>query len=191
MQRLTRAFGLLLMCALLAVSAMVLLAQEEMPGAVACRLPLSASVQIGLSTGTVYEGELVFLANTRGDLVGRFERNDGTTVNVFGHVEGRAIALGFEFEAQTEEITGSYMFATGVTRNPVFGSTDCGRVLGGTFTGPREGDLGGWEGYCVAAEQVDADSDPAVAELLEVIANDPSFAPAFGLVETQYVCSSG
>jgi hypothetical protein len=125
------------------------LAQEQMSEAVKCVIPFKAAVNVGPSSGTALEGNLMIEVDGAGDLQGQLEMESGEPIPVFGQVVGRAISLIFELEPTTESAVGSYIFGTGTTRNPIQTDPLCGTALGGTFAGPEEGDTGDWAGFCV------------------------------------------
>lgn len=130
-------------------SGTIALAQEQPAESVSCSLPFRATVNVGPSQGTVLEGDLIFDVDMTGDLQGQLEMEDATAIPVFGQVVGRAISLIFELEPGSEDSAGSYIYGTGTTRNPILEDPQCGTVLGGTFAGPEEGDMGDWKGLCI------------------------------------------
>jgi len=112
-----------------------------------CNLDFSATVRRGVSANTTLAGQLSFDLATDGSITGNLTEKDGTQIAVAGQVIGRAISVAFQIKPfdLSKGDKGSYIFGSGVAFDPITGN-DCGGVMGGTFSGPQDGDGGDWGG---------------------------------------------
>jgi hypothetical protein len=133
-------FGLaLLMLAIGAFFAQSALAQQTQGGV--CSLPFKATVRVGPSAGTALNGTFEFSLDGTGALTGALKQDQQPDVPVVGQVVGRAIHL--VLDLSTADKPGLWVFGVGTALDPVNTDT-CGKVLGGPFVGPTEGDSGDW-----------------------------------------------
>lgn len=101
-----------------------------------------ATVRQGPSMGTQLEGELHLGIDDSGGLIGSFLANDGTSMDVVGQANGRAINLAIA--AGTDENgEAAWIFGVGTLINNI---SECAGVVGGPFVGPQAGDTGDWLG---------------------------------------------
>jgi hypothetical protein len=95
------------------------------------------TVRLGPDKDKVWQGHLRFAVDAMGAVTGMLEQTSGETIGVSGTVTGQSITLVFDLG------DGKYVIGTGglnkdVRNNPT--------IMGGTLSGPNEGDIGDW-GY--------------------------------------------
>lgn len=106
-------------------------------GVLSCGLDFEVAVRHGPSAGLRLKGDLFFSFDRSGALRGDFTPTGGSRVPTVGQVQGRTMGLVFSFGGE------EYVWGTGSAAQPIFG-LDCGAVIGGTFAGPKDGDIGDW-----------------------------------------------
>ena len=109
-----------------------------------CTWNFDATVRQGPSVGTALKGELTLGIGTDGALNGSLVTKDMGTIAVVGQANGHAVNLGFELQKGDEKTEGLYVFGTGTAWTHVTPDTHCGGIMGGTFAGPKLGDIGDW-----------------------------------------------
>jgi hypothetical protein len=95
------------------------------------------TIRLGPDTGEVWQGLLTLDIAADGAMSGTLEQSSGETLPVSGTVTGQSITLVFELS------DGKYVIGTGGLNRDIH---DNPTVLGGTLSGPNEGDIGDW-GY--------------------------------------------
>jgi hypothetical protein len=100
----------------------------------------TAVVRQGPTRGMILAGKLRLRASRDGAVDGSVVSNDGAVlVNLVGQVNGHALYLTFDLGYSGR--TRTRMFAVG-TLSTAF--PDCTGAMGGSLTGPQDGDLGDW-----------------------------------------------
>lgn len=116
-------------------------AQDATPAAGSgdvCMQEFTATVRQGPSAGTTLTGILQLPATETGAIDnGVLWLADEESVDVVGQATGRLIGLVFTVA------DGQTIYGTGVMENAL---AECGGGMGGTFSGPTEGDSGDWIG---------------------------------------------
>jgi len=117
-----------------------------------CNMDFSATVRQGPSAKTTLAGTLSFDLASDGSITGQLTEKDGSQITMAGQVVGRAISVAFQLKPfdLSKGDKGSYIFGTGTAFNPINGN-DCGGAMGGTFSGPQDGDDGDWFVFCLPA----------------------------------------
>jgi|SRR5579859_1826477 len=136
-----------------AVSSNLIANAQTKPTALAtCKLDFSATVRQGPSVNTTQAGTLSFGLAADGSLSGKLTEKDGSQIVMAGQVNGRAINVAFQLKPfdLAKGDKGSYIFGTGTAFDPINGD-DCGGEMGGTFSGPQDGDDGDWISTCDGA----------------------------------------
>jgi hypothetical protein len=115
-----------------------------------CSTTFTATVRQGPSTNTTLSGTLSLDLSSDGSVTGQLTEKDGTHVAVAGQVIGRAISIALQLKPfdLAKGDKGSYIFGTGTAFDPINGN-DCGGAMGGTFSGPQDGDEGDWASVCL------------------------------------------
>jgi hypothetical protein len=94
------------------------------------------TVRLGPDAGAVWQGLLTLNVTTDGAISGTLEEATGT-ISVSGTVTGQSITLVFAF-ADGKHVIGTGGLNRAINKQPSF--------MGGTLSGPSEGDIGDW-GY--------------------------------------------
>jgi hypothetical protein len=101
-----------------------------------CVVPFEATVRLGPSAGLALQGVLTLQIEPDGRIdTGTFALADGSTIQVIGQANGRAINLFFDLE------DGAFIAGVGTAQYDI---RECRGAMGGPFTGPLPGDLGDW-----------------------------------------------
>lgn len=99
-----------------------------------------AMVRQGPTRGMILAGRLRLRADYNGEVVGTIVSPDNAVlVHLSGTVVGRALNL--TFDLGYSGYTRTRMFAVGTLTTPF---PDCTGAMGGTITGPQDGDIGDW-----------------------------------------------
>jgi hypothetical protein len=109
-----------------------------------CTWKFEATVRVGPNTGTSFAGTLTVEIDKHGALSGPLTTTDDQAIPMVGQVTGRAINLAFELQKPEGETPGRYLFGTGTAWTPIASAIQYGGVMGGTFAGPDEGNIGDW-----------------------------------------------
>ncbi len=122
----------LLLALMLALSVVVAQNQTQLSG------KFVGTVRLGPDKGMSWKGILKLSVASSGAVSGVLERSGAASVKVSGTAMGQSITLVFD-------LGGKYVFGTGglnrdIRQNPT--------ALGGTLSGPAEGDIGDW-GYAI------------------------------------------
>ncbi len=112
--------------------------------ATSCNWNFQGIVRVGPSTGTAVQGTLTVQVGKDGDLSGSLATSDNKTIGMVGQLTGRAINVAFEYQKPTASAPGQYIFGSGTFWTPVSSTNPCGDNMGGTFSGPQDGDIGDW-----------------------------------------------
>jgi hypothetical protein len=94
------------------------------------------TVRLGPDAGTVWQGLLILNVAANGEITGTLKDSTGT-LKVSGTVTGQSITLVFDL-GDSKYVIGTGGLNKDVRNNPT--------IMGGTLSGPNEGDIGDW-GY--------------------------------------------
>lgn len=97
----------------------------------------TGTVRLGPDMGAVWQGLLTLSVAADGTLAGTLEQPTGETIIVSGTAIGQSITLIFDLG------DGNYVIGTGGLNRNIH---DHPTIMGGTLSGPNEGDIGDW-GY--------------------------------------------
>ncbi len=97
-----------------------------------------ATVRLGPDKDMVWKGVLKLSVDASGAVSGTLETPGATVVKVSGTVVNHSVTLVFD-------LGGKYIFGTGGIDYDIFHDP---KIMGGTLSGPGEGDIGDW-GYAI------------------------------------------
>jgi hypothetical protein len=95
----------------------------------------TGTVRLGPNAGLVFQGNLTLSLGAGGAVKGTLVRPDGPPIAVTGTVVGQAITWVFDLGG------GRYIFGTGGLNRDIRQKPS---TVGGTLSGPSEGDIGDW-----------------------------------------------
>ena len=105
--------------------------------ALSCRLNFTATPRIGPDRRLAQTGVLTIHEGAGGAVSGTFAQTHGATSKWRGQLNGQAISMIIVVPKK------GILFGTGMLAEPL-SKGHCGMTAGGTFSGPREGDIGDW-----------------------------------------------
>ena len=129
--------GLLVALVALAFSASSLAQNNMQP---AYSLNFDASVRQGPDKGLSLKGKLTFNVDEDGTVTGKLTQKNGKVFKMSGQAYGRMVTMAFYVKDK------GFIYGSGMFLEKLDGKFS-GLRAGGTLSGPREGDLGDWEGY--------------------------------------------
>jgi hypothetical protein len=105
--------------------------------ALSCSLRFTATPRIGPDRGDAQSGVLTIHEGAGGAVSGTLAQTHGKTSKWHGQLNGQAISMIILVPHK------GILFGTGTLAEPL-SKGHCGMTAGGTFSGPREGDIGDW-----------------------------------------------
>lgn len=102
-----------------------------------CSIPFSATARVGPDRGVTQSGMLTIHEGAGGAVSGTLAQAHGKTTKWRGQLNGQAISMIIVVPKK------GALFGTGMLAEPL-SKGHCGLTAGGTFSGPREGDIGDW-----------------------------------------------
>jgi hypothetical protein len=105
--------------------------------ALSCSLRFTATPRIGPDRGDAQSGVLTIHEGAAGAVSGTLAQTHGKTSKWHGQLNGQAISMIILVPHKC------ILFGTGMLAEPL-SKGHCGMTAGGTFSGPREGDIGDW-----------------------------------------------